>query len=455
MLAEEETSHARLLASPSVPSQIGLDGFRDVHEPAADLSIPNGSIFDELSNMLSMPAATQCFGGDSSDVIEQSPTARHTLLPAASAPSAAKRRTSVERALTLPNDWTLHDVSAAASPQVHLAGTPKGKALCRTDSAPLSPTQLSPGRTGHLISAYRPPPKQDAGALGNKRMSPALYPHWAHALAPGVPPTHSQSMHSPMCASMDDLIALPPPGSIARVEAQQSAAQQMGPAAGSFMSMWDDPVPPLTSYTAMADDNDDCWQPFDSSSEADFAAHQCNSSGDTEDGEGDATGTGDTSGTSGGPRRPAGRRGRKTSVTHIDLAFLERGGYFDLPIQDAAGRLRVGVTTLKKLCRKFHVGRWPYRKRSSVEKMIDTTKKCMDGPMAEEERAESANVLRTLEHQLELLQTNPHLDLEDKIKDFRQGIFKQNYKNKKIAERNPRHSLGAARLSDPWSAGIS
>ena len=33
----------------------------------------------------------------------------------------------------------------------------------------------------------------------------------------------------------------------------------------------------------------------------------------------------------------------------MTLEFLERGGYFDMPLQKAAGLLRVGVTTLKKV----------------------------------------------------------------------------------------------------------
>ena len=42
--------------------------------------------------------------------------------------------------------------------------------------------------------------------------------------------------------------------------------------------------------------------------------------------------------------------------------------------QDAAARLHLGVTTLKKICRRFSIKRWPYRKRSSIDKLIQRTK---------------------------------------------------------------------------------
>ena len=45
---------------------------------------------------------------------------------------------------------------------------------------------------------------------------------------------------------------------------------------------------------------------------------------------------------------------------------------YELPINEAAAELGIGVTVLKKFCRKFAVGRWPYRKLTSVDKLIQT-----------------------------------------------------------------------------------
>ncbi|GFH29692.1 RWP-RK domain-containing transcription factor, partial [Haematococcus lacustris] len=43
---------------------------------------------------------------------------------------------------------------------------------------------------------------------------------------------------------------------------------------------------------------------------------------------------------------------------------------YHLPIHEAAQQLSVGVTVLKKYCRRFKVGRWPFRKLQSLDKLI-------------------------------------------------------------------------------------
>jgi RWP-RK domain len=45
---------------------------------------------------------------------------------------------------------------------------------------------------------------------------------------------------------------------------------------------------------------------------------------------------------------------------------------FHLPINDAAAALDMGVTVLKKLCRDRQINRWPFRKLSSVDKLIES-----------------------------------------------------------------------------------
>ena len=45
-----------------------------------------------------------------------------------------------------------------------------------------------------------------------------------------------------------------------------------------------------------------------------------------------------------------------------------------LPAQQAATALNVGVTTLKKVCRVNAIGRWPFRKRSSLNRLIEKTR---------------------------------------------------------------------------------
>lgn len=42
-------------------------------------------------------------------------------------------------------------------------------------------------------------------------------------------------------------------------------------------------------------------------------------------------------------------------------------------LQIAAEQLSVGITTLKKICRTASVNRWPFRKRTSIERLIERT----------------------------------------------------------------------------------
>ena len=58
-------------------------------------------------------------------------------------------------------------------------------------------------------------------------------------------------------------------------------------------------------------------------------------------------------------------------------------------LQAAAHQLNVGVTTLKKICRTAQVTRWPFRKRTSIERLIHRTQYFMtDGDDLEQKIAE-------------------------------------------------------------------
>merc|ERR1711998_476973 len=48
--------------------------------------------------------------------------------------------------------------------------------------------------------------------------------------------------------------------------------------------------------------------------------------------------------------------------------------YFRLPLKTVASEIGVCTTTLKRICRDNGVGRWPYRKLTSVEKKIAAAK---------------------------------------------------------------------------------
>lgn len=52
------------------------------------------------------------------------------------------------------------------------------------------------------------------------------------------------------------------------------------------------------------------------------------------------------------------------SITLEDLELL-----FDYPMEKASEKLGIGPTTMKKICRKVGISRWPYRHRQSLQKM--------------------------------------------------------------------------------------
>jgi len=66
-----------------------------------------------------------------------------------------------------------------------------------------------------------------------------------------------------------------------------------------------------------------------------------------------------------------GHRGGGSSETKKELTFEQVSRHFSVPIKQAARELNVGVTVLKKQCRKLGIPRWPHRKVKSLQKLID------------------------------------------------------------------------------------
>lgn len=64
-----------------------------------------------------------------------------------------------------------------------------------------------------------------------------------------------------------------------------------------------------------------------------------------------------------------GRRGGGSSGK--ELTFEQVSRHFSMPIKQAARELNVGVTRLKKQCRKLGIPRWPHRKMKSLQTLID------------------------------------------------------------------------------------
>ncbi|GFQ02291.1 protein nlp2 [Phtheirospermum japonicum] len=73
--------------------------------------------------------------------------------------------------------------------------------------------------------------------------------------------------------------------------------------------------------------------------------------------------------------------------------------YYDLPIEDAAKRLNICPTVMKKICRKNGVVRWPYRKVKSIKKKISKKTKILNASDDHERARALADIQK---HQQEL-----------------------------------------------------
>ncbi|KAL6757196.1 hypothetical protein V8C86DRAFT_2630833, partial [Haematococcus lacustris] len=105
----------------------------------------------------------------------------------------------------------------------------------------------------------------------------------------------------------------------------------------------------------------------------------------------------------------------------ITKALLQE--VYHLPINEAADQLGIGVTVLKKYCRRFQIGRWPFRKLKSMDKLIRSVEEqhTLDPQGA-------SYVLAELQRFKEEIYANPEVVLDERIKRLRQANFKMEYK---------------------------
>ena len=61
------------------------------------------------------------------------------------------------------------------------------------------------------------------------------------------------------------------------------------------------------------------------------------------------------------PRRKAWQDSRRSSQVVVTAEILEK--HFDMPLHDAATKLGLCATAIKKACRRFGIPRWPFRER--------------------------------------------------------------------------------------------
>jgi len=125
--------------------------------------------------------------------------------------------------------------------------------------------------------------------------------------------------------------------------------------------------------------------------------------------------------------RTAALLGRRRPTAEITEEELSR--YFHLPSEEACKRLGVGLTVLKRQCRKYGILRWPYRKIKSLDKLIENVRNGhVPGDRSADVISRKVDELEMQKARMLLCQTH---DLDEETKRLQQAYSKASHKLRK------------------------
>jgi hypothetical protein len=117
------------------------------------------------------------------------------------------------------------------------------------------------------------------------------------------------------------------------------------------------------------------------------------------------------------------------SITRDDLASC-----FHMPSEQACRKLGIGLTVLKRQCRKFGIKRWPFRKIKSLDRLITNVSlglvPCEGGRVP----IKSVEELEEQKRQMEVCAID---DLDEETKRLQQAYSKANHKLRRMQEGLP------------------
>ncbi|PWA54793.1 hypothetical protein CTI12_AA431040 [Artemisia annua] len=105
--------------------------------------------------------------------------------------------------------------------------------------------------------------------------------------------------------------------------------------------------------------------------------------------------------------------------------------HFYMAVDQAAKKLGVGLSSLKRQCRAMGIKRWPCRKLNSLQELI---KHFQDENAGENFDPNTQEIIRRLEFLKRHVEENPDFELPINIKKLRQRAFKAKYKKKEDCE---------------------
>lgn len=117
----------------------------------------------------------------------------------------------------------------------------------------------------------------------------------------------------------------------------------------------------------------------------------------------------------------------------------ELSGCFHLPSEAACRKLGIGLTVLKRQCRKYGIKRWPFRKMKSLDRLITNVQA---GISPGDQNRVLVKSVEELEEQKQRMQECHELDLDENTKRLQQAYSKANHKARRMAHQTDMGGVG-------------
>ena len=145
-----------------------------------------------------------------------------------------------------------------------------------------------------------------------------------------------------------------------------------------------------------------------------------------------------------------------SDITRDDLASC-----FHMPSEQACRKLGIGLTVLKRQCRKFGIKRWPFRKIKSLDRLINNVSQGIVPSEGGRVLLKSVEELEEQKRQMEVCAID---DLDEETNRLQQAYSKANHKLRRQQEGLPMQprarkvattqaDRGAGALGDKGRAG--
>ena len=142
---------------------------------------------------------------------------------------------------------------------------------------------------------------------------------------------------------------------------------------------------------------------------------------------------------------------RRPLRSAADITQEELSSCFHLPSEVACKKLGIGLTVLKRQCRKFGIKRWPFRKMKSLDRLITNVQA---GISPGDQNRVLVKSVEELEEQKRRMEECQVLDLDDNTKRLQQAYSKANHKARRMAQGPEMSGMGGLLALGSDSRGV-